>query len=324
MAILKWQRGVNDWVPLYGAALRNRLRRDKNLSDLTNVTEAKKNLGLYGNVEDHNHDSRYLPMIERIDGKVDSEVQARQISEKNMADDLRARAEAAVNAAVEAFGVSIAREAAERKKADEGLEKTITNVKTSLQTDLSQETSDRMSDKQDLINRIDTERSDRTIAIGQEVKDRDAAIKKATDLLDQEIKDRQDAITQEVRDRNDAIDTKATEIKGWITAEAVARDKAVATAKNDVTTLVNNEAAARLANKQDLDNMDQYILALIDKKYQDLVNMINKGIGNYYVGETPPENPTDRQTLWFNCKDGNEELRIFKDKRWVLFGAGYL
>ena len=66
MSLLKWKKAENDWVTLYGSVLKNRLRRDKNLADLTDATEAKKNLGLLGDVSDHNHDSRYMPMLQRV------------------------------------------------------------------------------------------------------------------------------------------------------------------------------------------------------------------------------------------------------------------
>lgn len=48
-----------EWIPLYFKELANRLRRDKNLSDLKDKTEALQNLGLDGTVETHNHDTLY-------------------------------------------------------------------------------------------------------------------------------------------------------------------------------------------------------------------------------------------------------------------------
>ena len=68
MSLLKWKKSEkeNDWVTLYGTVLKNRLRRDKNLADLTDKTEAKRNLGLLGDVSDHNHDGRYMAMLQRI------------------------------------------------------------------------------------------------------------------------------------------------------------------------------------------------------------------------------------------------------------------
>ncbi len=67
MALLKYKTDEG-WKILYGGLLSKILRKDKNLSDLEDVTTAKENLGLIGDVSDpnrfneeetHNHDSRY-------------------------------------------------------------------------------------------------------------------------------------------------------------------------------------------------------------------------------------------------------------------------
>lgn len=74
MALVKWVKGKKSngeaiWEGIYDNALRNRLRRDKNLADLTNKADARKNLELIGdNVETHYHDSRYMPYIKTLQG----------------------------------------------------------------------------------------------------------------------------------------------------------------------------------------------------------------------------------------------------------------
>lgn len=65
MSIIKWRKN-NKWFSLYADAIKNRLKRTENLADLTDKTEALKNLGLTGDVETHHHDSRYLPLIEQV------------------------------------------------------------------------------------------------------------------------------------------------------------------------------------------------------------------------------------------------------------------
>lgn len=60
--------GNKKWLGIYVAELINRLRRDKNLDDVANKAEARKNLELTGEVPDHWHDARYIPMIEAIKG----------------------------------------------------------------------------------------------------------------------------------------------------------------------------------------------------------------------------------------------------------------
>lgn len=69
MSILKWKKN-NKWISIYADAIKNRLMRTANLSDLTDKTAALNNLGLTGDVETHHHDSRYLPMFEKLENKV--------------------------------------------------------------------------------------------------------------------------------------------------------------------------------------------------------------------------------------------------------------
>lgn len=77
MAVLKWKKDPNNktqkgWISLYTDAINERLRKDKNLSDVDNINEGRKNLGLVGDVSDinendaltHNHDKRYNHLID--------------------------------------------------------------------------------------------------------------------------------------------------------------------------------------------------------------------------------------------------------------------
>ena len=59
MNILRFLK-QSQWIPLYFKELKNRLRRDKNLSDIENLNKARENLGLSGDVSTHNHDSIYI------------------------------------------------------------------------------------------------------------------------------------------------------------------------------------------------------------------------------------------------------------------------
>lgn len=71
MATISWRK-ANKWVSIYADAIKNRLMRTKNLSDLTDVGEALKNLGLTGDVHTHNHDTQYLPQIKKIETKINT------------------------------------------------------------------------------------------------------------------------------------------------------------------------------------------------------------------------------------------------------------
>lgn len=75
MSILKWKKN-NKWISIYADAIKNRLMRTANLSDLTDKTAALNNLGLTGDVETHHHDSRYLPMFEKLENKVKEKFKA--------------------------------------------------------------------------------------------------------------------------------------------------------------------------------------------------------------------------------------------------------
>ena len=75
MSILKWKKN-NKWISIYADAIKNRLMRTANLSNLTDKTAALNNLGLTGDVETHHHDSRYLPMFEKLENKVKEKFKA--------------------------------------------------------------------------------------------------------------------------------------------------------------------------------------------------------------------------------------------------------
>lgn len=64
--ILNFLNEKGKWLPLYVSYLRNRLRRDKNLSDVADKKEARGNLELLNEVTDHWHDTRYVPMIDAV------------------------------------------------------------------------------------------------------------------------------------------------------------------------------------------------------------------------------------------------------------------
>lgn len=67
MAVIKFRDNDNTWKPVDRElimAIKNRLRCDKNLSDVIDRTKVRENLGLVGDVTTHHHDGRYLSKIE--------------------------------------------------------------------------------------------------------------------------------------------------------------------------------------------------------------------------------------------------------------------
>ena len=62
--LLKMKTAAKKWYSFYATAIKNRLRRDLNLSDLNDIAEARHNIELDGdNNETHYHDNRYIPLI---------------------------------------------------------------------------------------------------------------------------------------------------------------------------------------------------------------------------------------------------------------------
>ena len=60
--VLKFKKTLEEWIPFYVDAIKNRLRRDLNLSDVFDVQATRDNIGLSGiNNHTHYHDDRYIP-----------------------------------------------------------------------------------------------------------------------------------------------------------------------------------------------------------------------------------------------------------------------
>lgn len=71
---IKFKKDKNSWEQIYGNEINNRLRKDKNLSDVNDKAESRKNLELIGdNNTTHFHDDRYLPKIDAESAKRESE-----------------------------------------------------------------------------------------------------------------------------------------------------------------------------------------------------------------------------------------------------------
>lgn len=75
MLIFNW-RSEDKWNPLYTLYLQNTLKKKNNLSDLTDINEALKNLMLVGDVETHWHDGRYLPFFNSLKNNLYNKVNA--------------------------------------------------------------------------------------------------------------------------------------------------------------------------------------------------------------------------------------------------------
>lgn len=78
------------WENLYANEINNRLKKTENLADIDNVAIARENLELVGDVDTHNHDSRYLAMIENVNsGQVNSNLLIQQEKKERVDEDNR-------------------------------------------------------------------------------------------------------------------------------------------------------------------------------------------------------------------------------------------
>ena len=288
MSLLKWKKAENDWVTLYGSVLKNRLRRDKNLADLTDATEAKKNLGLLGDVSDHNHDSRYMPMLQRVADDLSRETEARTTWETNFDQEIHASVEAQVENVILQYGASINTEALKRESGDLEIKRLIADNTTDFNEKLNDAEKAREKVLATAKQYVEDERSQREAAIQEEARNRELGDNDVKKIIDEKVVERQNAIAAE------GVKTISNESKK----------------RNDAVDMLQK------ADKSLDDKMAE--------KYEALRLYIEKLIGNFYVGTVQPSNPVNNQTIWFYTAKGEESIRVFKDNKWVTFGASYL
>lgn len=132
---IKFKKDKNSWEQIYGNEINNRLRKDKNLSDVNNKAESRKNLELVGdNNTTHFHDSRYVPMIE-------NEKNERKTETTQLRTDLNA-------------------ETANRTKDKEDISKTLVKVQNNINTTVA-------DTKKELSNNMNTLQNNVDIKINQ-------------------------------------------------------------------------------------------------------------------------------------------------------------
>lgn len=324
MSLLKWKKAENDWVTLYGSVLKNRLRRDKNLADLTDATEAKKNLGLLGDVSDHNHDSRYMPMLQRVADDLSRETEARTTWETNFDQEIHASVEAQVENVILQYGASINTEALKRESGDLEIKRLIADNTTDFNEKLNDAEKAREKVLATAKQYVEDERSQREAAIQEEARNRELGDNDVKKIIDEKVVERQNAIAAEGVKRNEAIEKKASEIKGWIAEEENARKLAVSGEAGEREKAISGESK-KLSDAVDmLQKSDKTLDDKIAEKYESLRLYIEKLIGNFYVGTVQPSNPVNNQTIWFYTAKGEESIRVFKDNKWATFGASYL
>lgn len=128
---IKFKKDKNSWEQIYGNEINNRLRKDKNLSDVNDKAESRKNLELIGNSNTtHFHDSRYVPMIE-------NEKNERKTETTQLRTDLNA-------------------ETANRAKDKEDISKTLAKVQNNINTTVADTKKELSNNMNTLQNNVDT------------------------------------------------------------------------------------------------------------------------------------------------------------------------
>lgn len=128
---IKFKKDKNSWEQIYGNEINNRLRKDKNLSDVNDKAESRKNLELIGDSNTtHFHDSRYVPMIE-------NEKNERKAETTQLRTDLNA-------------------ETANRAKDKEDISKTLVKIQNDVNTTVSDTKKELSNNMNTLQNNVDT------------------------------------------------------------------------------------------------------------------------------------------------------------------------
>lgn len=324
MALLKWQRGNNDWVVLYGNIMQNRLRRDRNLSDLANSTEAKKNLGLFGDVTDHYHDARYMPLINSLRGDLQEEARQRKMELEHSKSIIDEHVRKSVRDVIDGYGKSISEEASYRKTEDNALKQMIEDEARARDNAIKGEEKQRENARQKLIDRINAASSSYTIGLSDVRAEIDKARKEASDLVSSESGSRAKAISEEAAERNKAIELKASVIRGWVDTEASNRNIAIAGAESRANNAVAAESRSRAGDVSSLRDRDNQLQADINQMKNTTAQTIDDRLSHYYVGWDAPKTAVNNRTIWFCIKDGAEAVYVRKNNRWVPFGSAYL
>ena len=232
MAVIKYhaiKRDANgkiideQWVPIYADAINNRARRDYNLSDLHDVSAARKNLGLVGDVTNisnsHNHDARYNAW--RLEDK-QANASARAALEASLTHDLTSF-KTETNSKVDSFTTSF------------------TQLNAATNQRLTAEINDRVSAVNSLTARLDS--TDRTLSV-------ESSERKSMDSnLQSQIN------TNKVNIQTNKENIAST--SGKLAAETTNRtnaDNALSSRINDVNSTLTTKLSNEATNRTNVDN----------------------------------------------------------------------
>ena len=292
MAVIKYHSIKRDaqgkvvdeqWIPIYADAINNRLRRDYNLSDLHSDVEARKNIGLIGDVSDipntHTHDRHY-----------DEWRQADRRDNETARANLEAR-----------LTETVTKNYIEMSSKIDALEMNFNNLNAATNKRLSIEITDRTDGDTELSNRLDATNRDLNVEKLTRI-DADANLQRQVDVNKVNIKTNKDnladtdsRLAKETQDRIDAdnrlskrLEAVNADLTSKLNQEETDRIDADDALSRRITTNTNN-LATETQNRTDADDA-------LSKRVTDNADMISNHtakLNNHEIRITSLEGKSD-------------------------------
>lgn len=240
MSTIKIKSGSGDdaWKSTGQEAL-NRLRIDKNLSDVESKDKARENLGLTGDVSTHHHDAHYMPLI-------NSEIAARQNDTKTLTkkqQDESARLDKSIAAQKASSDAALSKETTARTTSDNEIRNWTQGLYDNVKDKLIPNEADLRAKADDALQKS---LSNEITARGQGDSTLDAKIDSKTDALTDKLNALQSSVTNEQNTRSQ----QDTNLQNQLNAlKQSAADSHAAEAQARQTK--DNQVDASLKNKQD-------------------------------------------------------------------------
>lgn len=185
---------VTEWVPIYTNSINKRARVDLNLGDLTNRSEALKNLGLTGNVITHFH-KEYVDGIKDLNDRIDQ-------NDKEL--------RAMVADAKDVFKNTDKEKQYELDLIRQSVRDLLNSETSTMRTMLNEETNSRLRQDNYIQGLFDRESAERAMADEDEIQLR----KNGDAEIDRKYDSRCANIEKSVENLTEALDTKIKELTG--------------------------------------------------------------------------------------------------------------
>lgn len=255
MALLKYKDNNGTWITMFKdfmAAVKNRLRVDKNLGDVADVSISRANLGLTGdNNHTHYHDDRYL-------GRISAEAHARNEAVTNL------------NSQIEVLRRNLNSISTDIDTRISDLE----NTTNSRINNLTQNTNQRFSSLEQTINNgINALRAQLTDLLNQKARDLESKLFSNITGLRREISQ----YNTSSQERDSVLDNRINELKGLLEqrhGELIKYvDKKVASSIQEIIDRINQQKKELQQEIENLINKDK-----IDAKKTPGYVQLNNGL----------------------------------------------